>query len=265
MPNILIVDQLQQTGALMKSMLSNYYGVSLSEDFSGAMKKLETALFDMVVMEVERLNQDTQEFLKGAKGILPNLPILILTEHQDSLQSIQNARPAHKPGEKCDDPNSGVMCGVTMIPRPFRCASLMGTIYDALSAPNAESVTFHKALTYTVAISASARSAESGLKCSLTDLSNHGFMVEPAMPAPGRSADNDKAEFQNFFRGICPEGKVSSKPLYTNIIIKEQEPIAFNSRIAFVERGADEIFKRAGLSFVESKQDQRLLQLLKQD
>lgn len=247
MPNILIVDQLQQTGALMKSMLNNYYGVSLSDDFSEAMKKLETALFDLVVMEVERLNSDTQNFLRQAKEILPNLPVLILTEHQDNLQSIQS---------------------VKMIPRPFRCASLMGTIYEALSIPdtNTESVTFHRALTYTVEISASARAAGSGLKCSLTDLSRQGFMVEPAVPSPGRSAENDKVEFQNFFKTICPEGRVTSKPLHTNIIIKEQEPISLNSRIAFVEKGADEIFKRAGLSFVESdKQNTRLLELLKQN
>jgi len=247
MPNILIVDQLQQTGALMKSMLNNYYGVSLSDDFSEAMKKLETALFDLVVMEVERLNSDTQNFLKQAKEILPNLPVLILTEHQDNLQSIQS---------------------VKMIPRPFRCASLMGTVYEALSTPdtNTESVTFHRALTYTIEISASARAVGSGLKCSLTDLSRQGFMVEPAVPSPGRSAENDRAEFQNFFKGICPEGRVTSKPLHASIIIKEQEPISLNSRIAFVERGADEIFKRAGLSFVESdKQNTRLLELLKQN
>ena len=89
MPNILIVDQLQQTGALMKSMLNNYYGVSLSDDFSEAMKKLETALFDMVVMEVERLNSDTEKFLNQTKEILPNLPILIMTEHQDNFKAIK--------------------------------------------------------------------------------------------------------------------------------------------------------------------------------
>ena len=248
MPNILIVDQLQQTGALMKSMLSNYYGVSLSEDFPEAMKKLETALFDLVVMEVERLNSDTEKFLKQAKEILPNLPVLILTEHQDNLQSIQP---------------------VKMIPRPFRCASLMGTVYDVLAAQNTtntESVTYHRALTYTVDISASARASEGGLKCSLTDLSQQGFMVEPAIPGPGRSAENDRAEFQNFFKTICPEGRIHSKPLHANIIIKEQEPIALSSRVAFVERGADESFKRAGLSFIEpSRQNSRLLELLKQN
>ncbi|HLD35267.1 MAG TPA: hypothetical protein VJC37_00965 [Planctomycetota bacterium] len=248
MPNILIVDQLQQTGALMKSMLNNYYGVSLSEDFPEAMKKLETALFDLVLMEVERLNADTEKFLKQAKELLPNLPVLILTEHQESLQSIQS---------------------VKMIARPFRCASLMSTIYDSLSAQdttNTESVTFHRALTYTVEISASARATECGLKCSLTDLSHQGFMVEPAIPGPGRSAENDRTEFQNFFKTICPEGRIHSKPLYANIIIKEQEPIALNSRMAFVERGADDVFKRAGLSFLEpSKQNNRLMELLKQN
>lgn len=248
MPNILIVDQLQQTGALMKSMLNNYYGVSLSDDFSGAMKKLETALFDLVVMEVERLNSDTEKFIKQAKEILPNLPVLILTEHQDNLQSIQS---------------------VKMISRPFRCASLMGTIYDALSMPNAataDNVTFHRALTYVVEIGNSERNSNGGLKCSLTDLSMQGFMVEPVIPSPGRSAENDKAEFQNFFKVVCPEGRISSKPLHANILIKEQEPIKLSSRIAFVEKGPDEVFKRAGLSFVESnKQNTRLLELLKQN
>ena len=248
MPNILIVDQLQQTGALMKSMLNNYYGVSLSDDFSEAMKKLETALFDMVVMEVERLNSDTEKFLNQTKEILPNLPILIMTEHQDNFQAIKS---------------------VKMIARPFRCANLMSTIYDTLSAQESvstESVTFHRALTYTVEISASARASENGLKCSLTDLSHQGFMVEPAIPGPGRSAENDRTEFQNFFKTICPEGRIHSKPLYANIIIKEQEPIAFNSRVAFVERGADELFKKAGLSFLKSnKQNPRLLELLKQN
>ena len=161
----------------------------------------------------------------------------------------------------------------------------MGTVYDTLSAQNTtntESIIYHRVLTYTVEISASEhrsdrdseRRSAGGLKCSLarslrcslTDLSHQGFMVEPAIPFPGRSAENDRAEFQNFFKTICPEGRIHSKPLHTSIIIKEQEPIALSSRVAFVEKGADESFKRAGLNFADSDKQQknRLVELLKQ-
>lgn len=248
MPNILIVDQLEQTGALIKSVLNNYYGVSLSADFPGAMKNLETALFDLVLMEAERLNADTEKFIRQAKEFLPNLPVLILTEHEESFKGLSAVR---------------------MISRPFRCANLMSAVYEALCASEsgaAESATYHRALTYLVEMSASERNAEGGLKCSLTDLSRQGFMVEPAAPSPGRSAQNDKAEFQRFFKSICPEGRVSSKPLYARILMKEQEPIKINSRIAFVEQGPDDVFKRAGMSFIDAaRQDVRLLEFLKQN
>jgi CheY-like chemotaxis protein len=246
MTNILIIDQLQQTGVLMKSLLSNYYGVSLSENLSEAIKKIETALFDVVIMELERPNSDTEKFIKETKEILPQLPIIILSEHQDSLQSIDCLK---------------------IMRRPFRCATLMESINDGLSRYNAstDTNTHHRAITYNVEISQDENKSVAPLKCSTIDLSLLGMMIEPLIVFPGRSQDNEKTQFQSFFKTLCPEGRIYSKPLRTNILLKEQEPIGLDARIAFMENSPDDVFKRAGLSFKDSDQQKnRLLELLKQ-
>jgi CheY-like chemotaxis protein len=46
MPNILVVDINQDSGCLLRGVLRNYYGVSMSDTADEAMSKIETALFD---------------------------------------------------------------------------------------------------------------------------------------------------------------------------------------------------------------------------
>jgi len=249
MPNILIVDQLQETGALMKSLLSNYYGVSLSENTSEAIKKIETALFDVVIMELERLNSDSEKFIKETKEMLPQLPIIILSEHQDNLQSIDCLK---------------------LMRRPFRCAALMESIAEGLSRYNTgtDVSTHHRSITYNAEIFPNDNKSLTPLKCSIIDLSLMGMMIEPLIVFAGRSQENEKTQFQTFFKTLCPDvtsGRIYSKPLHTNILIKEQEPLGLDARLAFVENSPDDVFKRAGLSFNDSSQQKnRLMELLKQ-
>jgi len=244
MPNILIVDQLEQTGILMKSLLSRYYGVSLSEDFSEAMRKIETALFDIVIIELERRNADVETFIKEAKELLPELPIIGLTAHEENLQELS---------------------AVNMIARPFRSAALMQAIQNGLSVYNTNPVSYHRAMTYTAEITQSEDKSLSPLKCSITDLSLKGMMVEPAFTFPARTQqENEKIQFQQFFKTLCANGRISSKPVRTNILIKEQEPIKIEARIAFVDNSSLSIFRRAGLSFRETDaQKNRILELMK--
>lgn len=256
MANILIVDQLQETGALMKSLLSNYYGVSLSENTSDAIKKIETALFDVVIMKLERLNSDAEKFMKETKEMSPQLPIIIMSEHQDNLQSIDCFK---------------------VMRLPFRCAALMESIAEGLFRYNTstEVSTRHRYITYNVEISQNDNKTLIPLKCSIIDLSLMGMMIEPLIVFAGRSQESEETQFQSFFKTLCPGGRIYSKPLQTNILIKEQEPIGLNARIAFVENRPDDAFKRAGLSFNDSntsdrmtsragQQKNRLMELLKQ-
>jgi hypothetical protein len=125
--------------------------------------------------------------------------------------------------------------------------------------------THHRSITYNVEIFQNDNKSLTPLKCSIIDLSLMGMMIEPLMVFAGRSQENEKTQFQSFFKTLCPEGRIYSKPLHTNILIKEQESIGLDARIAFIENNPDDIFKRAGLSFSDSNpQKNRLMELLKQ-
>jgi CheY-like chemotaxis protein len=237
------MDALQETGALIKSMLGNYYGVSLSDDFASATRKIETALFDVVVMELERVNSDVKEFITKTKELLPNLPIIIISEHQDNLQSLGCFK---------------------IVPRPFRFANMMQAISEGIVVSQMDkTATYHRSITYQVEISQKVSKVMEILKATLTDLSTCGMLVEPLVVFPGRSQDNEKKQFQDFFRTLCPEGRVVSKPLQTRIILKE-EPLCLETRLAFIENTADDIYKKAGLRFQDNcLSNNRLMEILK--
>ncbi|MDI6732667.1 MAG: response regulator [Planctomycetota bacterium] len=245
MQNILIVDHLQETGVLIKSILSSYYGTSLSEDFSDAVKKIETGLFDLVIMEVERLNSDTGKFVERVRNLIPQFPIIVISGKAEDLHSLNN---------------------VEFLTRPFRCVNLMESIYKAISSlhtQSGETNTCHYSITYSVEISMAEQKSSSVLKCSLVDLSLKGFLAEPLLPLPCRSAGNNRVEFQDFFKTLCPESRLPSKPLYTHILLKEQEPLTLSSHLAFIERRADDTAKKAGFSFTDPDEiKNKLLELL---
>ncbi|MFH0888463.1 MAG: hypothetical protein V1871_04575 [Planctomycetota bacterium] len=263
MANILIVDTLQETGSLMKSLLSNYYGVSLSENTSDAIKKIETALFDVVIMELEKLNPDAEKFIKETKEMLPQLPIIIMSDHE--VTAVRDASKGKALSEHQDNLQS-LDC-LKVMRRPFRCTALMESIADGLLKYNigSEVNAHHRSMAYNVEISQNNNKTLIPLKCSIIDLSLKGMMIEPLTVFAGRSQETEKNQFQSFFKTLCPEGRIYSKPLHTNILIKEQESIGLDASIAFVENSPGDIFNRAGLSFNDSnQQNNRLMELLKQ-
>ncbi|MBI4711841.1 MAG: response regulator transcription factor [Planctomycetes bacterium] len=219
MPNVLIVDPADNSGAILKGFINTCYGASVSGDLTEALHKIETALFDAVVIDISGSAGAALKFISQARKILPALPIIGITDAKEPAGAITKT-----------------------INHPVRAITIIRSLRDALKT---DAETYHRELSATANISAG-RGSDAAIRCSLTDLSLKGIIVEPGQPIPCKDNQKEEELFQSFFRKQWADKKSN---LLAVIPIKGSNEVKLNGRIAFVEQDAAESIRRVGLGF----------------
>lgn len=229
MPNILIVDINQDSGCLLRGVLRNYYGVSMSDTAGEAMSKIETALFDSVVIDAPKANSEITKLVGNIKKVVPHLPIIGLMD-EETAQPGFNAILAH----------------------PFNALKLLKTVRDGLRNTSGEKC-LHREITYNTEICAGKDSSET-IKCRLINLSFNGMLIENFIPAIGGDARKEKEKFHSFFSRYA-ESKHTK--LTASLLLKQDSALRLKSHIVFIDKEATEQIRNIGLGFDDLKQDER--------
>lgn len=218
MSNVLIVDPADNSGAMLKGFINNCYAASISSDLDEALSKVETTLFDAVVINLNGSAGAAQKFINQARKILPALPVIGITDDKEPS-------------------------GIKVVNHPVRAITIIRSLNDALKA-GAE--TYHRELLATANISAGSAKRDEAIRCSLTDVSLKAIIVEPGQPIPCKDNQKEEELFQSFFRKHWADKKST---LLAVIPLKGSNEVKLNGRIAFVEQDAAESIRRVSLGF----------------
>jgi DNA-binding response OmpR family regulator len=100
MANILITDLFEESAYLVRSLLRGAgHAISISVTREDAEAKLDTGLFDLLVMDYGSVVRDSIEVGKYANELLPGMPVVALTpqDADERLDEIQLAARFHRP------------------------------------------------------------------------------------------------------------------------------------------------------------------------
>ncbi|MFH1228338.1 MAG: hypothetical protein V1701_10625 [Planctomycetota bacterium] len=229
MPNVLIIDAAQDSGILLKGILNNYYGVSISESYSEAINKIETALFDAVVIDAPKVNPETSKLISDIKKLIPHLPIIGVPDNESSLEEFAQ-----------------------VINHPINAIKFLKIVHDGINQ-NQNGKSLHRELSYTTEIYAGSNAAEA-IKCRLVNLSLNGMLVENFVPAIGGDIKKERVKFNSFFSTLVGNKK---NKFTASLSIKQDNPAKFMAHIAFIDREPNDSIRNIGFGFDNLKQDER--------
>ena len=224
MSNILIVDPKEQSGALLKSILrGKNYGVSVSESFNEAVRKINTGLFDLVCIDSDRPGQEEKAFLADIKEIIPDLPVIAVSEKEEISLS-----------------------GVELLAKPLSISDFAEAVYTLLKAPvKPETAIKHCEINLPVEL----KGINGIVPARTLTLSVNGVLVVPDF--------NQEAAIQKFQSFFAQK----TDKIATTIKLKGDQFLKLQSRLTFADNTPGEKVKNAGLSFLKvSEANQKALE-----
>ncbi|MFA5793631.1 MAG: hypothetical protein WC980_00975 [Candidatus Brocadiia bacterium] len=228
MPNVLIVDINQYSGSLLKGIISNYYGVSISENPNNAISKIETALFDAVVVDTLKINSDISKLIFTIKKIAPHIPIIGVTEDMSPQEEFTQ-----------------------IINHPLCAIKFLKSIRDGIFKTSNEKL-LHRELSYNTEIYAG-RNTSDAIKCRLINLSSTGMLVENFLPTIGGDIKKEREKFNSFFSKF----EENKKDKFTaSLLLKQNDQLNIRTHIAFIDREPSESIKDIGFRFDDLKQEE---------
>lgn len=223
MPHLLIADPEECSCFLMKSiLLGKRYGVSISTRMEDARMKLETGLFDGMVVDFAGDSEEIGGLVKFANDLLPAMPVLALYR--------ENAVP--------DLSDLRVFATLT---KPIRVSAVCEAVRQAMGGVGSAPGSGKRAVRMAVDVAA----GRMALRCRATDVSRKGLLIE-AEPRDFTTL----TRFHEFFSDPGHDRLTASLQVGT-------ESLVVPASIAFAERTPDEKVKQIGLRFEEIPEEIR--------
>lgn len=173
MLNILVIDTQECSCFFIKSiLLGRHYRVSISSMLRDARDKINTGLFDVIVMDLSRAEQEEKDFVKEVNDSMPCIPVIGIIEQGENFDAeLKLSETLNKP-----------IRVRPVIEAVYRAASALGEHKQNVVADDA-------------GIIVDIESQNGVLKCVAKRISTHGMLIEHVHTT---EMEND-VDFQNFF------------------------------------------------------------------
>lgn len=227
MKNVLVVDPTDSCANLLRSILiGKDYGVSLVSRYKDAMRRIETGLFDVVFLTIEK-DQKEDRFVHEALKLIPPLPIIAVSDEGVGLAS--------DPSKQSDF--------FSHIRRPINIRKVISVVDSAIKELLSNIEDRREYVRKTIDMLVRVSWKKKSLTCKATNLSLGGVQVEPQ-----ERASKQLKEFFKFFelKGI------EKKP--GRVYFEKEKELKLKYNIAYKDFSPSGKLRHVGLSFADVKE-----------